>query len=255
MITTQNGNANEGINYPSVVGKYKIEITIDYSSTDNTQVAAAHYVEVFGPNFNTLEFVSTVSIPDSLNMILVKLVPSSTIATNMQLVFEIPTVSLDGMMLFDKDLGMGYNDYDNLVFDLYESDISTMSCKVYTGDSSNDQPVKIICSNFNVAITTSRTLKFGFWVKNPTSTVGKAIPVQIYTFDTYQAQKGIWTILEAGITILPTTNLPISDLGNFASSSTYRQISLQHFDFTTRNSKQLLQNDYYILKFNFDLRN
>ena len=38
---------------------------------------------------------------------------------------------------------MGYNDYDTLEFDLYESYISSMDCKVYTGDANNHQPVKI----------------------------------------------------------------------------------------------------------------
>jgi hypothetical protein len=55
-----------------------------------------------------------------------------------------------------------------------------MTCKVYTGDSSNNQPAKIVCSNFGVNLGTTTTVKMGFWVKNPQTTVGLAIPIQIY---------------------------------------------------------------------------
>ena len=150
MLSSQNGNANEGINFPTVAGVYKVEIRVDYSNSISTHVSQPHYVEVYGPDFNLLNFVSTVSNPEELNMILVELKPSNTIDTNEQLVIEIPTVALDGTELFPEDLGVGYEDYDELEFDLYESDISSMSCKVYTGDKTNNQPVKIVCSNFNV---------------------------------------------------------------------------------------------------------
>lgn len=59
--------------------------------------------------------------------------PPSTINTDHQLVIEIPTVSVDNEPLFPVDLGMGYKNYDNLIFDLFESSISSMTCKVYTG--------------------------------------------------------------------------------------------------------------------------
>lgn len=129
-----------------------------------------------------------------------------------------------------------------------------MACKVYTGDKSNHQPVKIVCSSFSSAPTTSTTIKMGFWVKNPTTTVGLAIPVEVYAFNPYSAKKLSWSFIEAAIKVLPTTATAISDLGNFAVSSAVRQISGVNFDFTTRNTKILNQNDLYILKFNFDLR-
>lgn len=52
-----------------------------------------------------------------------------------------------------------------------------MQCKVYTGHRVNNKPVKIVCSNFNVAIDTTKFVRFGFWVKNPVTTVGLAIPI------------------------------------------------------------------------------
>lgn len=95
-----------------------------------------------------------------------------------------------------------------------------MSCKVYTGDSTNNKPVKIICSSFNTAITSTMTLKFGFWVKNPNSSKGLALPIFVYAYNPIIAAKYIWTMIEAGIRILPTSNLPISDTGNFALGTT-----------------------------------
>lgn len=90
---------------------------------------------------------------------------------------------------------MGYKDYDDLVFDLYESSLTSMTCKVYTGDKSNHQPVKIVCANFNTNPTTSSTIKFGFWVKNPATTLGLAIPVQVYAFDPVKARKSAWSMI------------------------------------------------------------
>lgn len=131
----------------------------------------------------TLNFVSTISTPGEFNFITIEVVPPVTIYNSyQQLVIEIPTSTVDGTPLFLEDLGMGYNDYDDLVFDLFESTITTMTCKVYTGDKTNHQPVKIVCSSFNVNLDTSTTVKFGFWTKNPSTSIGLSIPVQVYSF-------------------------------------------------------------------------
>lgn len=194
-------------------------------------------------------------MPSDNNFIIVAVTPSTTIATNQQLIIEIPIVSLDGQSQFSSDLGMGYKNYDDLVFDIFESDISSMTCKVYTGESTLGSPVKIICSNFNTAITTSNTLRFGFWVFNPASSISMAIPVQVYAFDQPSQRKFCWSIIEAGIRILPISTTPISDIGNFQSSSPYREIMSTTFSFTARNTRQMVLSDWYILKFGFDLRN
>jgi len=116
---------------------------------------------------------------------------------------------------------MGYKPYDNLIFDLYESSI-TMECRVYPGDVSDKQPTKIVCSKFSSTISTSTTIKFGFWMFNPQVTKGMAIPIQIYAYDQPSARKFVWSILEAGIRLLPITVTPIGDNGNFHSSSSFR---------------------------------
>jgi hypothetical protein len=90
---------------------------------------------------------------------------------------------------------MGYNDYDNLIFDLYESSVTSMTCKVFTGDNQNHQPVKIVCSNFSPTPTTSMNIKFGFWVKNPATTIGLAIPVFVYAFAPNTGIKNAWSMI------------------------------------------------------------
>jgi hypothetical protein len=122
--------------------------------------------------------------------------PSTGIATNQQIVIEIPTVALDGTTyLFPFDLGMGYQAGDSLVFDIFESTISSMSCNVYPGDPTQQYPIKIVCSNFNVALNSASLIKFGFWVVNPSTAVGMSIPVQVYAYDQPSASKFIWSIL------------------------------------------------------------
>lgn len=94
-----------------------------------------------------------------------------------------------------------------------------MTCKVYTGDNQNNQPAKIVCSSFSAALSTTTTIKMGFWVKNPQTSIGLAIPIQIYSFDPYLGRKNVWSIIESAIKVIPTSVTPISDLGNFATSS------------------------------------
>jgi hypothetical protein len=115
---------------------------------------------------------------------------------------------------------MGYRNYDDLIFDLFESSISSMTCKVYTGDVYTSQPVKIICSDFSIPAGT--TVKMGFWVVNPSTTKGLAIPVQVYVLIQPSQIKVYWSVVEAGIRLLPTPVTPTSDDGNFFLSSTAR---------------------------------
>lgn len=76
---------------------------------------------------------------------------------------------------------MGYRNYDDLVFDIYDSSISSMKCKFYIGDKSNNQPVRILCNQFSLSpLTNSHYIRFGFWVKNPLVTIGLAVPIQVY---------------------------------------------------------------------------
>lgn len=118
-ITTQKGSGVEGINFPTAQGTYKVEIEVNYYTASPFDKNQAYYIDVYGPNFNSLFFNSTVTIPRENNLIIVSFTPSATIATNQQLIIEIPTVALDGATLFPIDLGMGYNNYDNLAFDLF----------------------------------------------------------------------------------------------------------------------------------------
>lgn len=129
-----------------------------------------------------------------------------------------------------------------------------MKCVVYTGDRSNHMPAKVVCANFNTNILTSHTVKFGFWVKNPATVKGLAIPLQVYGYDPYLHKKDPWNLIESAIQVIPTLTSAIADVGNFQVSNNYREIQNIDFSFTARNTKNLIQGNLYILKFNFDLR-
>lgn len=231
----------QGINFPQSVGTYKVDLELNCNASSPYQKSQAFYVDVYGNDFTTLFFNSTVTIPGENNFIIVIFKPSSNIATDQQIIIEIPTISLDGQPQFSSDLGMGYNNYDSLVFDIFESDITSMACKVYTSDATIGSPVKIICSNFNAVITTAMTVKFGFWVVNPSSTVSLAIPIQVYAFDQVAQTKFVWSIVEAGIRILPITNTPINDIGSFVPSTARREVMGTSLKFITRNTKAMVK--------------
>lgn len=152
---------------------------------------------------------------------------------------------------------MGYVDYSDLVYDIYDtagSGISSMRCKVYVGQRSNHQPVKIICSDFNTAITTSNILRFGFWVTNPTVTRSLAIPITIYSYDQVYIKKNNWNFIERGCNIIMTSTAPLWDFGNFALDIPTYQTYPVVMSFTARNTAPLLNGDLYIVKINFDPR-
>ena len=72
-----------------------------------------------------------------------------------------------------------------------------MTCKVFTGDTYTltGNPIRIVCSNFNTAITTSTTVKFGFWAKNPIVTKSFSIPVQVYSYNQASGRKNNWNLI------------------------------------------------------------
>lgn len=255
-ITTQNNNGNEGIPFPTSLGVYKAESTISYSSGNAQVVSNTFFLEVYGSPFTTLNFYSTVTIPGEKNLIMVEVAPTVTISTSQQLVIEIPTQSIDGTAYFADDLGMGYADYSDLVFDIYDSTsgVSSMTCKVYTGQGSQGIPVKIICSNFNTALTSATVLKFGFWVTNPSVTRSLAIPVTVYSYDQYAVTKANWNILESAFNMIVTVASPILDNGNFAYDvGTYETYPVV-MSLTTRNTAAMSAGDLYIVKVGFDPR-
>lgn len=164
---------------------------------------------------------------------------------------------MDGTYYFDEDLGMGYTDYSDLVFDMYDtsgSAITSMTCKVTPGQRSNFQPVKIICSNFNTALTTSNVLRFGFWVTNPSVSRSLAIPVTVYSYDQVYVKKNNWNFIEGACNIIVTTAAPLYDFGNFALDISSFQTYPVIMSFTARNSAPLLNGDLYIVKVGFDPR-
>ena len=99
-----------------------------------------------------------------------------------------------------------------------------MNCRFQLGCRSCPSPAKIICSNFNQAITTSRKLAAIFIIRNPSVNVLNkiTIPVVVYSVDISSGVKTNWDIVESGIVLgnNPSITTTVSDTGNFALSNT-----------------------------------
>jgi len=85
-ITTQHGSGTEGIPFPTSVGTYKTEVEIRYCGSCNNDKSQAQYIEVYGPDWTTLEFYSTVTIPAENNFIMVVVKSPSSITASQQIV-------------------------------------------------------------------------------------------------------------------------------------------------------------------------
>ena len=85
-ITTLHGSGTEGIPFPTTVGTYKTELEINYCNGCTNNKAQAQYIEVYGPDWTTLDFQSTVTIPSENNFIILVVKPSISITTIQQLV-------------------------------------------------------------------------------------------------------------------------------------------------------------------------
>lgn len=183
-ITSQSGTPNaEGLAFPTVAGRYKVDINFDLDGSRGYNMHNQLYMDVHGPNFASLKVTSFVTLPGEWNLIWVELNPTTTIAMNHQLVLEIPTKSLEGTLLFANDLGTGIANYGWVPVDmLYGLSNTFMQCKMFRGDQTNGKSARIICGAFTSAVATGTTVAFGFKVKNPSIAVNqRSIPIIVFT--------------------------------------------------------------------------
>ena len=92
---------------------------------------------------------------------------------------------------------MNYKIDSGITFDLFTDDISSMNCRFEPGCRSCPTPVRIICSEFNTDITTSKRLSAIFILKNPSISVLKSItsPVIVYSLNVNTGVKTNWDIV------------------------------------------------------------
>lgn len=256
-ITTQSGTPNaEGLAFPTTAGLYKVDINFDADGARGYNIHNHLYLEVHGPTFTALKVTSFVTIPGEWNLIWVELNPTTTIATNHQLVIEIPTKSLEGTLLFANDLGTGISNYGWVPVDmLYGLSNGFMTCKMFQGDQTNGKSARIICGAFASSVSVGTYISFGFKVRNPSIAVSqRSVPIIVYTEDIGQRYKTNYMLVENAILIRNDAYGTTTQSGNVRSTNYYMQTPSTNIELTALNPAAMVAGDAYVLFFNFPLR-
>lgn len=182
--------------FPTVAGTYKIDVSFDVDGTNQFNIHNHLYLEVYGTPFTVLSVTSFVTLCAEMNLIWVKLTPTTTIGQYDQIVIEIPTKSAAGVALFANDLGTGTPDGGNIITDVIGGTFTTsfMSCRLFWGDQANSKPAKIVCGGFTGTITSAQLLYFAFKVVNPTVNPQISIPFFIYSMNTNTMYKSNFNV-------------------------------------------------------------
>lgn len=191
-------------------------------------------------------------------MIWVELEPTTTIATNHQLVVEIPTRSLDGTTtLFADDLGTGLTNNQQIKVDmLYGFSNGFMTCRLLKGDQSNGKNAKVVCGSFLSAVSTGTYIRFGFKVKNPSiGSTSYSIPVLVYTHNPSTNVKTNYMMYDNAIHIRNSGTSVINNNHYIRSANYYMQTSSSTIEFSPQNQNTLQVGDAYVMFFGFPLRN
>ena len=108
ILTTVNKPSGEnGINYPLATGLYKILTQFQPTSLNaHNKYEFLQYIEVYPAEFTSLSLKGLIQESNAKNLIYVTLIPSVNIESNDLLCFEFPTKTIDGILLFEEQLGI-----------------------------------------------------------------------------------------------------------------------------------------------------
>ncbi|KAL4456555.1 hypothetical protein ABPG74_000662 [Tetrahymena malaccensis] len=218
VVTTQQMDATktDGIIWPLKAGVYKVEISFPTQKIFHTE-----FVEVYGQKFTTLSFFSTNNGVGLNNLIYIQFKPAVQIGTTDQLIIEFNTQSLDSINLFASDLGLGMLSYTQLNADFFQGNTAgSCSCRLYNGYQASGVAARVVCTQFNSAISTSTVATIFFQITNPSSVPEDTyIPIFVYSISqtvTGEYKKDNWQIVEqqfnikssavstSGTTVTPT---------------------------------------------------
>lgn len=155
-----------------------------------------------------------------MNILWVKLAPTTTISATDQIVIEIPTRASSGTTLFSNDLGTGLADGAKLTTDIVGGTFSVnfMNCRLFWGDQTYYKSTKIICSNFTESIENTELLYFAFKVVNPTVNPQASIPFFVYSLNTNTMYKSNFNTVENAVYLRNTYAANnYDDVGNVAT--------------------------------------
>lgn len=258
VITTATGSQPEGLTFPTTAGTYKVDFNYDTTGSTGLAIHNHLYLEVYGTKFSYLNVRSFCYTPGYKNIIWVQLTPTTTIQTTQQIVIEVPTIAANGNTLFANNLGTTYTDGQSIPYDSLNGQFSQtfMTCRIFHGNQANYKPGKIVCGNFQSTITSAQILWFAIALGNPSSIPGAqvSIPFFIYSQEQGTTVRTNFDVIENAVFLRADTYI-YSDVGWVRSQNQQLQTSSVYIDMITRNVWNVVSGDYYVIFFNFPIRN
>lgn len=222
------------------------------------------YIDVYGPEFNSLSVTQHNYVQNEYNVYWFELKPTVTIKTNHQIVLEFPTKSNDGLTnLFSNNLGLtGYRNGDEIPMDIFDStnsmlplvDNRFMKCHIHHGDQTTGLPVKIVCGEFLGDITMTDWLRFAIGIINPKVILGQiSVPIMVYSQDPYALSRTNFNLVNGAGYFYDSANI-LSKNGYPTTSSLQMEMPSDDFMIGNANSFALLPGDAFLVKFGFPIR-
>lgn len=132
-----------------------------------------------------------------------------------------------------------------------------MNCRLFHGDRAYYKPARIVCGGLTGIVTSSQVLWFSIVVINPPVPSGEtklSIPFFIYTYEQGTTYKTNFDVVENAV-YLRTDYASVNDVANPGSQTGRMQTSGSYVDMITRNYYTTDSTSFYIIFFNFPIRN
>jgi hypothetical protein len=242
-------------------------VSVKYTAALPDTTAQHLYMDVYGPEFNSLKVTQYNYIQNQYNVYWFEVQPFTTITIKHQLVIEFPTKSNDGQNLFSNNLGLAeYRSGDEIAMDIFDSTNALltalgqtpgndfMKCHIHHGHQASGLPVKIVCGNFLKDIAVTDWLRFAIGIINPIIPGGQvSIPLSIYSQDPYIFTRTNFNLVNGAGYIYDTSNILAK---NGFPTTTSQQMEMPNDDFMIGNANTfaLLPGDAFLVKFNFPIR-
>lgn len=167
-------------------------------------------------------------------------------------------MTASGNTLFANNLGTSYTDGQSIPYDVLNTQFTQtfMNCRIFHGDQANYKPGRIVCGNFQSTITSSQILWFAIALGNPSSTPGLqvSIPFFIYSQEQGTTVRTNFDVIENAVFLRDDAYI-YSDVGSVRTQNQQLQTSGVYIDMITRNVWNVVNGDYYVILFNFPIRN
>ena len=132
-----------------------------------------------------------------------------------------------------------------------------MNCNLFPGQQAYYKPARIVCGNFLTPITSSQSLWFALKVVNPALPAGYShlsVPFFIYSVEQGSTVRTNFDVIENAVFLRNDYNT-YNDVAGAFSTQQNLQNSGVGLNLISRNSWNINGGSYYVVYFNFPLRN